>query len=273
MADTPLPTVLVTNDDGIDSPGLHAMVAACTAHARVIVVAPASDQSGVSRSITLGRMLEVEERDVPGAEAALAIGGTPTDCVRMAVLGLAGLRPDMVVSGANRGLNVGDDVAYSGTVSAAFDAAMNGMPAIAVSQQSRAREMGYPRSTDFAYDVAAQFVEGLVPRVLAAVGSLPAGLVVNVNVPGVPIGEIAGVEVGSLGRRIYRDKLELEREVDGRRHFRIYGDDPEHHADEVGTDIAAIGRSCIAVTPLRFAVHDAAAVDAVSGWDLDSLLV
>jgi 5'-nucleotidase len=136
------PTILVTNDDGISSAGLHAVVQCLAPLARIVVIAPDRNRSGVSRSITLGSTLQVVEERVEGADVAFATDGTPADCVRMAVLGLAGPIPDLVVSGANNGLNVGDDVAYSGTVSAAFDAAMNGLPAIAVSQQSTARELG-----------------------------------------------------------------------------------------------------------------------------------
>jgi len=264
----PEPTILVTNDDGIDSEGLHAVVEALAPIGRVCVIAPDRNRSGVSRSITLGQMLVVNEERVPYADVAFATDGTPTDCVRLAVLGLAGPRPDIVVSGANRGLNIGDDVAYSGTVSAAFDAAMNGLPAIAVSQQSRMREMGYPRSDDFDYATMQGFLPALVNAALARREQLPEGLVLNVNVPGVAPEEVAGVEVGILGRRIYRDRLDLQREEGGRRHYVLYGDDPEHHADEGNTDIAAVGRHAIAVTPLRFQVADQVSISAIEAWGI-----
>lgn len=267
------PTILVTNDDGIRSAGLHAVVGALAALARVVVIAPDRNRSGVSRSITLGSMLQVIEDEVPGADVAFATDGTPADCVRLALLGLAGERPVLVVSGANNGLNVGDDVAYSGTVSAAFDAAMNGLPAIAVSQQSTAGELGYPRTREFEHDAMAAFVPGLVAHMLEQLDDLPEGLVINVNVPGVKADAVTGVEVGTLGRRIYRDRLELKREDEaGRRHYLLYGDDPEHHAHETDTDIAAIGRRAIAVTPLRFEVHDASSVEVVEGWNLGDIL-
>lgn len=266
------PTILVTNDDGIRSAGLHAVVEALAPLARIAVVAPDRNRSGVSRSITLGAMLQVVEDEVPHAAVAFATDGTPADCVRLAMLGLAGPVPVLVVSGANNGLNVGDDVAYSGTVSAAFDAAMNGLPAVAVSQQSVERELGYPRSTHFDHAAMQAFLPGLVSHMLERRGKLPDGLVVNVNVPGIPPSQLSGVEVGTLGRRIYRDKLQLKKDEEGRRHYLLYGDDPEHHADETGTDIAAIARDAIAVTPLRFEVHDPQSVDEVEGWDLGSIL-
>ena len=266
------PTILVTNDDGIRSAGLHAVVECLAPLARVVVIAPDRNRSGVSRSITLGAMLQVVEDEVAHAEVAFATDGTPADCVRLALLGLAGPKPDLVVSGANNGLNIGDDVAYSGTVSAAFDAAMNGLPAIAVSQQSLARELGYPRDMEFDFRAMQTFLPGLVGRLLAHIDELPDGLVVNVNVPGVAPHELTGVEVGTLGKRIYRDKLELKQEIDGHRHYLLYGDDPEHHAHETDTDIAAVGRAAIAVTPLRFEVHDAMSVAQVESWDLGSIL-
>lgn len=266
------PTILVTNDDGIRSKGLHAVVEALAPLARIAVIAPDRNRSGVSRSITLGAMLQVVEDEVPGADIAFATDGTPADCVRLAMLELAGPQPVLVVSGANNGLNVGDDVAYSGTVSAAFDAAMNGLPAVAVSQQSLARELGYPRTQEFDHASMQAFLPGLVQHMLDSIGSLPHGLVVNVNVPGVPPSELTGVEVGTLGRRIYRDKLQLKEEAGGKRHYLLYGDDPEHHADETDTDIAAVGRGAIAVTPLRFEVLDHDSRAELESWNLGAMV-
>ncbi|MEO6866872.1 MAG: 5'/3'-nucleotidase SurE [Gaiellales bacterium] len=266
------PTILVTNDDGIRSEGLHAVVEALAPLARIAVIAPDRNRSGVSRSITLGAMLQVVEDEVKGADVAFATDGTPADCVRLALLGLAGPRPLLVVSGANNGLNVGDDVAYSGTVSAAFDAAMNGLPAIAVSQQSTARELGYPRTMTFNHDALRAFLPGLVSHMLERIEEAPKGIVVNVNIPGLPPEEIIGVEVGTLGRRIYRDKLELKQQNGAHRHYLLYGDDPEHHIDDVETDISAIARGAIAITPLRFEVHDHESVAAIESWDLGSIL-
>ncbi len=271
-ADDERPTILVTNDDGIRSRGLHAVVECLSLLARVVVIAPDRNRSGVSRSITLGQMLQVVEDHVPGADEAFATDGTPADCVRLAMLGLAGTRPTIVVSGANNGLNVGDDVAYSGTVSAAFDAAMHGIPAIAVSQQSTARELGYPRTQEFDHRSMQSFLPGLAAHMLEEADRLPHGLVVNVNVPGIAPSELTGVEVGTLGTRIYRDKLELKQQDGGKRHYLLYGDDPEHHAHETDTDIAAVGRGAIAVTPLRFEVHDDTAAAELESWNLGAML-
>lgn len=266
------PTILVTNDDGIRSDGLRSVVEALAPITRIVVIAPDRNRSGVSRSITLGSMLQVVEDEVPGADVAFATDGTPADCVRLALLGLAGARPSLVVSGSNLGLNVGDDVAYSGTVSAAFDAAMHGIPAVAVSQQSTARELGYPREGQFDHRAMQRFLPGMIRHMLDDRTILPEGLVVNVNVPGVLPEDLVGVEVTTLGRRIYRDKLELKQQEGARRHYLLYGDDPEHHAGDTDTDIAAVGRGTIAVTPLRFKAHDESSVNVVESWNLPSVL-
>ncbi|MBC7644837.1 MAG: 5'/3'-nucleotidase SurE [Thermoleophilia bacterium] len=263
--------ILVTNDDGIDSPGLHAVVAAISDLGDVVVIAPDRNRSGVSRSITLGTTLVVTEAEVPGARLAFATDGTPTDCVRMAALGLAGEPPQLIVSGANQGLNVGDDVTYSGTVAAAMEAVMNGRPAIAISQQSLQLELGYPLNATFEYTAMEQFLRGLVVHTLKHLDDLPTGLVLNVNVPGLQPAEIAGVEITKLGRRIYRDRLELQSDEGGMSRYSLYGDDPSHH-EEAGTDIAAIGRSCISLTALRFNLVDNDAHEFVESWPLDGFL-
>jgi 5'-nucleotidase len=263
--------ILVTNDDGIDSPGLHAVVEALAEVAHVSVIAPNRNRSAVSRSITLGSTLQVMEHEVPGAELAFATDGTPTDCVRFAALGLVGDVPDLIVSGANQGLNLGDDVTYSGPVAAAFEGVINGIPGIAVSQQSLHRELGFPKLREFDYTTMQLFVRHLIAGMLPRLGEVPRDLVLSVNVPGLAPMDVRGVEVTGLGRRIYRDKLELQREEGGQRHYTIYGDDPSHHEEE-GTDIAAIGRDCIAVTPLRFQLLDESAVGMVQEWKLESFL-
>jgi 5'-nucleotidase len=117
-----------------------------------------------------------------------------------------------------------------------------------------------------------RFLPGMIRHMLDDRTILPEGLVVNVNVPGVMPSDLASVEVSTLGRRIYRDKLELKQEEGGRRHYLLYGDDPEHHEGETDTDIAVVGRGSIAVTPLRFKAHDETSVNVVESWNLPSVL-
>ena len=140
--------ILVTNDDGVGSPLLAALATALDALGDVDVIAPASDMTGVSRSLSLAGPIAVDEMRMPDGRAAFAVSGTPADCVRFGDLGLAGGKPDVVISGPNLGINLGDDVAYSGTVAAALEAALLGLPAAALSQQaSPGRHATTPRSS------------------------------------------------------------------------------------------------------------------------------
>ena len=264
--------VLLTNDDGIDAEGLHAMRAALSAlpDVRLVVIAPDGNRSAMARSITTDRPLWVEA--VPFADGGLgyATDGTPVDCVRLAALNLVeDFETHVVVSGVNHGNNLGDDITYSGTVAAALEGLVLGLPAIAVSQQLLAREREARAENLPPFDHVAGFVARLVGRLSDV--PLPPGTLLNVNAPsGVP----HGVEVTRLGKRIYRDELKLEREEPGppsRRRYWIYGRDPGFH-DEPGTDLAAVAAGRIAVTPLHFDLTYRPGVEPLRDFDLESLL-
>jgi 5'-nucleotidase len=262
--------VLLTNDDGIAATGLHAMRRALLEipGIELAVIAPDSNRSATARSITTRRPLSVERIEFNDGTHGYATDGTPVDCVRMAKLGLIeGFEAEAVVSGINHGSNLGDDITYSGTVAAALEGLMLGLPSVAVSQQSRAREMDFRLGREFDFELGARFAARVVERL--DVAPLPEGTMLNVNVPA---GEPDGVEVTSLGRRIYRDALNLEDEDErGRRLYRIYGDAPEWH-DEDGTDLSAISAGRIAVTPIHFDLTDRAGVEAMRDVDLAALL-
>jgi 5'-nucleotidase len=203
---------------------------------------------------------EVELRD---GSRGFATDGTPVDCVRFAALGLVGDVPDLIVSGINYGVNLGDDVTYSGTVAAAFEGIILGIPAIAVSQQSLEPELDFRRKERFDFGPAAAFLPRLV-RAIEARG-LPERTILNVNVPHPPV---AGVRFARLGRRIYRDRLELEADEAGHRRYRIYGYDPSYH-EEPGTDFAAIADRCIAVSPIHLDLTSTDALAGMAEWELD----
>jgi 5'-nucleotidase len=264
--------VLLTNDDGIEAEGLQAMRTALAAveGVRLAVIAPDGNRSAMARSITTRRPLWVAEVPFGDGTVGYATDGTPVDCVRLANLGLVeDFKTDLVVSGINHGANLGDDITYSGTVAAALEGVVLGIPAIAVSQQSKARALDFRYDGGFGFDVAAGFVAGLVERIEEV--PLPVGTLLNVNVPaGMP----DGVEVASIGKRIYRDELKLAHEEDGppaRRRYWIYGSDPGFH-DEPGTDLAAVAAGRIAVTPIHFDLTDRPGLEALKGFDLDALL-
>jgi 5'-nucleotidase len=261
--------VLLTNDDGIEADGLQAMRRALLEldGVRLAVIAPDGNRSAMARSITTRRPLWVEE--VPFADDTIgyATDGTPVDCVRLASLGIVeDFSAGLVVAGINHGANLGDDITYSGTVAAALEGVVLGLPAIAVSQQSGARSLDYRFDGGFGFDVAAAFVARMVERIDDV--PLPARTLLNINVPA---GEPSGVEVTSLGKRIYKDELKLEREEEHRRRYWIYGSDPGFH-DEPGTDLAALAAGRIAVTPIHFDLTDRPSLEALRRFDLQELL-
>jgi 5'-nucleotidase len=264
--------VLLTNDDGIEAEGLQVLRAALAtvAGVRLAVIAPDGNRSAMARSITTRRPLWVEEVPFADGTVGYATDGTPVDCVRLASLGLVSdFKTDLVVSGINHGANLGDDITYSGTVAAALEGVVLGIPAIAVSQQSKARALDFRYDGGFGFEVAAGFVAGLVERIEDV--PLPSKTLLNVNVPA---GTPEGVEVTSLGKRIYRDELKLQHEEDGppaRRRYWIYGSDPGFH-DEPGTDLAAVAAGRIAVTPIHFDLTDRPGLEALRSFDLEALL-
>jgi len=262
--------VLLTNDDGIEADGLQALRRALlrVPGVELAVIAPDGNRSAMARSITTRRPLWVQRVDFGDGTHGFATDGTPVDCVRFARLGLVeGFEAELVVSGINHGSNLGDDITYSGTVAAALEGIVLGLPGIAVSQQSAARELDFRLGSQFDFAVAAEFTA----RIVGELDEVPLqpGTLLNVNVPA---GEPQGVEVTRLGKRIYRDELKLSEErEDGARRYWVYGADPGYH-DEPGTDLAAIAAGHIAVTPLHFDLTDTSGMDALALHDLSRLL-
>ena len=256
--------ILLTNDDGITSRGLFAAKVALERFGSVSVIAPDANRSGSARSITIHRSLHVAEVELRDGSTGFATDGTPVDCVRFADLGLVGERPDLIVSGINYGYNLGDDVTYSGTVAAAFEGILLGIPGIAISQGApTASGSDFRRHESYDFAPSAGFLAVVVERVLEH--GIPEGTILNVNVPAEP----TGAAVARLGKRIYIDRLELEADEEGRRRYRIYGDDPSYH-DEPGTDFRAIAEGLAAVTPIHLDLTSTAAIDALAGWGLSS---
>ena len=260
--------VLLTNDDGIQATGLNRLRQALleVPGVELAVIAPDSNRSATARSITTREPLWVEEMEFGDGSMGYATDGTPVDCVRFAALGLVEFEPELIVSGINHGSNLGDDITYSGTVAAALEGIVLGVPAIAVSQQSQLRELDFRLGREFDFDVAAAFVARMVEELESV--PMPEGTLLNVNCPA---GEVNGARVCRLGRRVYRDQLHLLEEEGGRRRYRIYGDDPDYEREE-GTDFAAIADGCIAVTPLHFDLTDEAGIKSLGDFDLDGLL-
>jgi 5'-nucleotidase len=258
--------ILLTNDDGISAPGLQAARRALVEldDVEVEVIAPDSNRSAIGRGITTRSPLTVEEVTFDDGRVGFATDGTPVDCVRFAELGLVGGRPDLIVSGINHGANLGDDITYSGTVAAALEGIVLGIPSVALSQQSSAG-LGYV-SGKFDFTVGAAFTAQLVSRLTEE--SMPEATLINVNFP---TGEPAGVEVTKLGKRIYNDELKLVEEKAGRRHYEIYGWQPGYEEIE-GTDLSAIANRRIAVTPIHFDLTDHGGLERLRGWGFEEML-
>ncbi|MGH2993386.1 MAG: 5'/3'-nucleotidase SurE [Solirubrobacterales bacterium] len=261
--------VLITNDDGIQAEGLQALRRALGAQGDldVHVIAPDSNRSATARSITTRSPLWVEEVSFDDGTIGFATDGTPVDCVRFADLGLLGDRPELIVSGINHGSNLGDDITYSGTVAAALEGIVLGIPAIAISQQSAGREMDFRLGRSFDFAVAASLA-GEIVGAIAAEGP-PAGTLINVNCPS---GEVAGIEVTRLGKRLYDDELRLvEEDKGGRRRYEIYGFEPSFE-DEEGTDLAAVARGRVSITPVHFDLTHVEGLERLRGWNLGAML-
>lgn len=263
--------VLLTNDDGIEAEGLQAQREALLRYVPgidLLVVAPDGNRSAMARSITTRRPLWVHEVTFTDGTVGYATDGTPVDCVRLAQLGIVkGWAPEMVVSGINHGSNIGDDISYSGTVAAAIEGLILGIPGIAVSSQSTAMEFDFRNAGPYDFTGAAAFVARLVADLDNV--PLPPATMLNVNFPG---REPDGVTVAKLGRRIYRDELSLTESNDqGGRQFWIYGD-AGISEDEVDTDVAAVAAGYIAITPLHFDLTHHESIEALAAHDLERLL-
>ncbi len=251
-----IPHILVTNDDGIAAPGLLALTEALTAVGRVSVLAPSRNWSASGHVKTMHKPLRVDAVTLQNGTPALATDGAPSDAVALASLGLVEHPIDLVVSGINRGANLGHDVTYSGTVTAAMEATIAGIPAFAISLDSY---------TDGNYGVAADFASRLARRVLG--NGLPKGTLLSVNVPPLPADEIAGVLVTRMGLRIYRDELVRRLDPRGRPYYWIGGPEPTGIEQE-GTDIWAVANGYISVTPLQLDLTARDLLGTVREWNL-----
>lgn len=250
------PLIVLTNDDGVRSPGLLALKEALDPLGEVRVVAPEENRSGAARSITMHSSLWVEEVALPDGSVGYSTDGTPVDCVRMAALGLLERAPDLIVSGINLGENLGDDITYSGTVAAALEGIMLGIPAIAIS--AHGYHPGYNLS------VPARFTRRLLS--LAIKKGFPARTLLNINCPDRSFAELAGAKFTVLGKRVYGDKVEYRATNGTRRLYQIYNDDLGY-LHEPGSDFDAVANGFISITPLHFDLMCHDALEQLRSWE------
>jgi len=245
--------ILLTNDDGIQAQGLAALLRALGPLGEVWVVAPEREQSASSHALTLSDPLRVRQID----ERRFAVSGTPTDCVLLSVRGIRGVlepRPELVVAGINHGPNMGDDVTYSGTVAAAIEGRLLGVPAIAFSNTA-----WLPHHMDASAEIARR----LVARSLQ--DPLPPGSLLNVNIPDLPLDDIQGTAVTHLGKRVYRDEIIAQTDPRGKPYYWIGGDPPVWEPDPA-SDFGATSAGWVSITPLHLEWTDHGAAARLRDW-------
>ncbi len=248
--------ILLTNDDGVHAEGLWILYHRLCPRHEVTVVAPDRERSAIGHAISLNRPIRAVTVKADGGHPAVAVSGTPADCVKFALLEVLEARPDLVISGINPGANVGVNVNYSGTVAAAKEAAFYGIAAMAVSLQGPAcRHL----------ESAARFSLRMAERI--ACQGLPRGTLLNVNVPDLPLGEVAGVRVSRHGMGLLADRFEKRTDPRQRPYF-WQGADGQCFEDQPEADGAVLARGYISVTPLRCDMTDEDLYGHLHRWDL-----
>jgi 5'-nucleotidase len=247
--------LLITNDDGIDSPGLAALADHLSALGEVIVVAPATEQSAKSHALTMHEPLRVHRREA----GRFAVTGTPADCAYLGVHQLCGARPDFVISGINRGANLGDDIHYSGTVAGAREGVIQGVPGLAVSLDTPPGVADGDRHWETAAMLARHVISLMVDN------EQPERLLLNLNVPNVAPSQLTRLHVTQVGRRTYAPTVAVKQDPRGRPYYWI-GGDHESFCDRPGTDGYWHSRGHPTLSPLQLDPTAHGLVDAVGQW-------
>ncbi|KAB2921715.1 MAG: 5'/3'-nucleotidase SurE [Bacteroidetes bacterium] len=250
-------SILISNDDGIFSEGIATLIREIKAIADVTVVAPETQQSAVGHAITVHRPLRVREVQKEGAFFGYAVDGTPADCVKLATRHLMPSKPDLVISGINHGSNTAISVIYSGTVSAATEGTILGVPSFAVSLTS------FESNVDYSY--AARFARRLALTVIER--GLPNGTLLNVNVPPVPEEQIRGVVITKQGKSIWNDEFEARRDPGNRQYFWLKGELVELDNEE-DIDQRAILNNMVSITPIQYDLTNYALIAPLREWNI-----
>lgn len=248
------PRILVTNDDGIHSPGLKKLAESLRSIGDVWIIAPDRERSAVSHSFTMHHPIRVQQLE----ERVYMIDGTPADCVMFGMRGFFSDPPNLVVSGINRGPNLGIDVVYSGTVAAAHEGHLCGVPSFAIS-------MNVPRDGDYHFESGARFAAILAKAIFNH--HMPDGSFFNVNVPSLPWEQIKGVSITRLGQRIYHDRIIKRHDPQGREYYWIGGDEPTWVKAD-GTDFHALEMDKISITPLGNDFTQFHAIPELDRWNI-----
>lgn len=250
--------ILVTNDDGVTAPGLLALAQEMRKLGKVTVFAPDKNWSASGHVKTMERPLRVKEVTLADGTLAFASDGAPSDCVALPLLGLIEEKIDLVVSGINPNANIGHDVTYSGTVTAAMEAVIAGVKGIAVSLDAPEWHKG-----PLDYSTSAAVAKRIVKQVIA--DGLPEGVVLNVNVPYLPESELKGYMITRQGLRVYRDALDARMDPRGKPYYWIGGEAPTGVAEN-GTDFGALAQGYVSITPLQLDLTHLKAMDVLKKW-------
>ena len=248
--------ILVSNDDGIMAPGLLALASAMREFGQVTVIGPEENQSANGHRKTMTRPLRITAMHLADGTLAYSTDGAPADCVAVAMLGFIKEPVDLVVSGINRGSNLGQDLTYSGTVSAAFEGAIHHKPAASFSLNNRTPEADYSAAAE----IARRVVRALITR------TLPPLTLLNVNVPDLPLDQIAGMRVTHQGTSVYRDVLVPRTDPYGRPYYWIGGEAPTGDIEAEGTDMWAVSRGYVSITPIHLDLTAHALLDDLRAW-------
>ena len=242
--------ILLTNDDGINAKGIHTLINELNTIAEIYVVAPDRERSGTGHSITVFDPIKAVETRIPGTKHGWVVGGTPVDCVKLAISRLIDEKIDLVVSGINHGPNLGTDVLYSGTVSAAAEGVIMGAPSISVSLDT------YLRDSDFSY--SARFTRQLISSVMEQ--GLDLTTLLNINIPSLPPSEIKGMRITRLGVRNYDNLFEERHDPRGNTYYWLGGGvlEEEQHQD---SDVNAVKQGFISITPVHLDLTDYKLID------------
>lgn len=251
------PTLLLTNDDGIAAPGLYALAQELRKIGEVVVVAPSAERSAVGHAITLSDPLRVWDYERDGSLYGYAVNGTPADCVKIAYCAILDRKPDVVVSGINLGINTGINTIYSGTVSAATEGAILGIPSFAISLTTY-------RDPDFRF--AGKFARKLTHILLEK--GLPKGIYLNVNVPACPEGEIKGVSITRQGMAVFKEEFDRRIDPHGRVYYWLTGQKVDKETDK-NVDDGAILAKMISVTPVHYDLTQYDFIETMREWGLE----
>lgn len=250
--------ILLTNDDGIRAEGLQQLRRGLEEIAEVVVVAPEQERSATGHGITMHKPLRVKQVYVAEAYYGSSVSGTPADCVKLALDILLEKKPDLVISGINNGLNLGTDILYSGTVSAALEAVINGVPAYAVSTEEDATP------EDLSY--AASFIKHLVLQ-----HTLPSNSLINVNIPRRSLGPIKGVKTTKQGFKRYENSTELRKDPRGKDYYWL-GGKIISTGNDPGSDMAAIAERYVSLTPIQYDLTNYQVLSLLDKWQISATL-